>query len=383
MTREQIMELGIEELETRSLEIADETAEADSEKLEELNAEVDAIEERKAIINSEIEERKAVEAKVIEGAGEVLEETVEERTKETMETRNTKEYIEAFANYIKSGDDMECRALLTENVEGVVPVPAFVEGRVRTAWENDEIFSRVTKTFVRGNLKVGFEVSATDAEIHVEGKDRPKEEELVLGIVTMVPQNIKKWITVSDEVLALGAEDFLAYIYDELTYKIVAKAAEMVIEKITESPAESTAEAPAVAAITQELAPGTIIDAEAMLSAEATDVVAIMHRSTEAAIKKMALTSNYAVDLFDGVTVLHSSAMKAYDEVEDGKPYMIVGDLKAVQANLPEGEQFNFKFDDLSLAEYDMVKIVGRLYAAIAVVAPNAFTQVLKGSESE
>ena len=58
------------------------------------------------------------------------------------EVRNTKEYIEAYANYIKTGDDTECRTILTENVEdGILPVPEIAENTVRTAWENDEVFS--------------------------------------------------------------------------------------------------------------------------------------------------------------------------------------------------------------------------------------------------
>ena len=62
MTREEIMTLGFEELETRADAIAVETAEADKDQLEELNAELDAIEERKKALNIEIEERKKAAA---------------------------------------------------------------------------------------------------------------------------------------------------------------------------------------------------------------------------------------------------------------------------------------------------------------------------------
>ena len=52
-----------------------------------------------------------------------------------MEIRNSKEYINAYAEYIKTGDDRECRALLTENVgTGTVPVPEIVYDIVKTAW---------------------------------------------------------------------------------------------------------------------------------------------------------------------------------------------------------------------------------------------------------
>lgn len=290
-----------------------------------------------------------------------------------MEIRNSHEYVEAFAKYIKTGKDAECRALLTENVEGVVPVPELVESRVRNAWERDEIFSRIAKTYVRGNLKVGFEISATDAEIHTEGGDAPKEETLVLGIVNMVPANIKKWITVSDEVLALGAEDFLAYIYDELTYKIIQKAADLVVAAITNAPAASTSSAVGVAQIESAVDTDAIIDAIAELGDSAQNNVLIASGSTLASIRKAALQANFAYDPFQGLTVIQ----------KDGLTGAIVGDLAGVQANLPEGDSVTFKFDDLSLAEKDMVKIVGRLYAAIAVVGPKMFAYITGTPASE
>lgn len=291
-----------------------------------------------------------------------------------MEIRNSHEYIEAYRKYILTGKDAECRAMLTENVDGgMVPVPELVESRVRQAWERDEIFSRVAKTYVRGNLKVGFEISATSAVVHTEGADAPQEETLVLGIVNMVPANIKKWITVSDEVLALGAEDFLAYIYDELTYKIIQKAADLVVDAITNAPAESTSEAVGVAQIETAVDVNAIIDAIAALGDNARNNVLIASGTTLAAMRKTALQANFAYDPFQGLTVIQ----------KDGITGAIVGDLAGVQANLPEGDAVTFKFDDLSLAEKDMVKIVGRLYAAIAVVGPKMFAYITGSPASE
>ena len=50
-----------------------------------------------------------------------------------LEIRQSAEYIDAYANYIKTGDATECRALLTENASGRVAVPELVEGIVKTA----------------------------------------------------------------------------------------------------------------------------------------------------------------------------------------------------------------------------------------------------------
>ena len=374
MLRDEIMALGMEELEERAAAIAKETAEADKDKLEALSAELDAIEERKTALRNEIEERAKVVKAVAEGAGTEIEIRRDDNKMPNREIRNSREYIEAYAKYIKTGKDTECRALLTENVEdGVVPVPELVENRVRTAWENDEIFRRVYKTYIRGNLKVGFEISATGAVVHTEGSEAPTEEELVLGIVTMVPEYIKKWITISDNVLALGAEEFLAYIYDELGYKIVQKASDLVVKAITDAPAQSSASAVGVAQIASAVDAAAIIDAIAALGDEARDNVIIASGSTIASVRKAALTANYAYDPFQGLTVIK----------KDGVTGAIVGDLSGVQANLPEGYNIKFIFDELSLAESDMVKVVGKLLAAIAVVGPKMFAYITGGEESE
>lgn len=374
MTRDEIMLLGFEDLEKRSTEIAAETAEADKDQIEALNAELDAIEERKAALKIEVEERKKIAEAVANGAGKEIEKRKEIETMSNMEVRNSREYIEAFAKYIKTGKDAECRALLTENADdGVVPVPEFVENRIRDAWENDKIFSRVSKTFVRGNLKVGFEISASDAEVHEEGTDAPAEEELILGIVNMVPEYIKKWISVSDKVLAMGAEEFLAYIYDELTYKIVKKAADLVVAAISGAPASSTSSAVGVAQIEAAVDTEAIIDAIAELGDEAQENVFIASGSTIAAVKKAALNANYALDPFQGLEVIQ----------KDGVTGAIVGDLSGVQANLPEGDSVRFIFDEYSLAEADLVKIVGKLLAAIAVVGPKMFAYITGTPASE
>ena len=166
------------------------------------DADLSALETEAKELRAELDARAAAEAakaeireQVAEGKAETIEKPIEERKVMTNEEiRNSKEYIDAYANYIKSGDDAECRALLTENVSGTVPVPTFVYDEVKTAWDKDGIFRRVRKAYLKGNLKVGFEISGSDAVNHTEGGDPVAEETLVLGIVSLVPASIKKWI---------------------------------------------------------------------------------------------------------------------------------------------------------------------------------------------
>lgn len=304
----------------------------------------------------------------------------ERKVEKKMNIRSTKEYTEAFAKYVKTGKDTEVRALLTENVSGgTVPVPEFIEARVRTAWDKEGIMALVKKTYLRGNIKVGFEISATGAVVHTEGSAAPTEETLTLGIVSMVPETIKKWITISDEVLDLGSEEFLSYIYDELTYQIAKKAADELVSAIASSPSVSSATAPGQDQLTAAPALGTVASAVAHLSDEASNPVIIMNKLTYAEFKAAQYAANFAADPFEGLTVLFNNSLPAYTAATKSQVWMIVGDLSVgTQANFPNGYDIVFKFDDLSLAEKDLVKIVGREFVALNVVAPRAFCNVIK-----
>lgn len=373
MTREEIMLFGFEEIETRRSEIVKELETADAETIEALNGELDAIEERKAALDLEVEEkRKAAEAVAL-GAGKEIETRKDDKKMTNLEVRNTPEYIAAYAKFIKTGKDNECRALLTEAVNGYVPVPEFVENAIQTAWDNDEIFSRLSKTFIPGNDKVGFEVSATGASIHVEGDDEPDEETLVLGIVDIVPDYIKKWITCSDKALAVGPSALLAYLYDEIEYQIVKLAADTAVSKILSAPASSTTSAVGVAQVSGGVSAATILEAIGKLGGNARNRVFIASGTTIAAVRTAALSASYAYDPFFGLTVIQN------DTVTEGA---IVGDLAGVRANLPEGGAVRFIFDELSLAEKDLVKIVGKMLVGIEVIGPKMFAVISDESES-
>ena len=370
--------MTIDQLEERKSAIAVE--------LDAPEADLDALEAEVRGINAEIENRKQAEqrktdlrAAVASGEGEVINKPVMEENKMTnMEVRNSKAYIDAYAEYIKTGNDKECRALLTETVSGTVPVPVLVEDIVRTAWDNDQILSRVRRTFFRGNLKVAFEKSTTEAVAHTEGTSAPSEESLVLGIVTMVPANIKKWIRLSDEAIAMGGEAFLRYVYDELTYQIIKKLAGLIVGDI--KGANTTHGATAVGIPQASAAPGLGAVATAMgnLSDEAVNNVVIMNRLTWGAFKTAQYAANFAADPFEGLPVLFSDALPAYATADDNAVYAIVGDLSGAQVNYPEGDGVVIKYDDLSEAEADLVKIVGRQYAAHAVTAPGRFCNIIK-----
>ena len=366
----------VEELEARKAEILVEMTadDADTKALkEEMRAIVDELEARKA----KAAEREEIRRMVASGAGQVVA-AAQPSAEKPVEVRNSPAYIEAYARYIKTGDDREARALLTENVSGTLPVPEFIDSIIRTAWERDGIVSRVRRTFFRGNLRVPFELSATGAWVHTEGTTAVTEEILTLGIVEMRPATVKKWITISDEAMAMGGEAFLRYIYDELAYQIVKKLAELIVADITGSPTSSDSDEVGVPKVTMAPSTITIATAAANLSDEARDVVIIMNRLTEAAFIEAYAAGNFAVDPFAGLTRVYTSALPAYSAADASAVYAIVGDLRGVQVNYPEGDDVAIKYDDLSLAEKDLVKIVGRQYAAHDVTGPGMLVNIAK-----
>lgn len=377
---EEIKNYTAEECEKRISEIKVEM-EAEGADLEALSAEVDAIEERRKALMQAEEQRKALADKVANDVtATIIEERKEENKMENIEVRNSAEYINAFANYIKTEKDAECRALLTENVSGSVPVPEFVYDIVKTAWNRDGIMSRVRKSYLKGNLKVGFEISADPAVVHTEGDGAVDEENLTLGVVTLVPASIKKWISVSDEVMDMRGEEFLRYIYDELTYQIAKKAGSSLVDLIVSAPTTSTSTQVSVTAIdVSAITIGTIAEALGNLSDEASNPVVIINKATWSAFKAVQYAGNFNVDPFEGLPVVYSDALDSFAEASDGDTFAIVGDLEqGALANFPNGDEIRFKFDDTTLAEYDLVKIIGREFVALGVVAPKAFVKLNK-----
>ena len=379
-------EMTIEQLEERKTAIA---AEIDAPE-----ADLDALEAEARAIKEEIESRKAAEAKrneirsaVAGGAGEVVTKMkVEEKKTMTIEElRNSAEYIDAYAEYIKTADDTELRNMLTTvndttpNGTATIPVPVFVYEITKTAWEREGITSRVRKSYLKGNLKVGFEISGSAATVHAEGASAISAEDLVLGIVEMVPKSIKKFVQISDEALDLRGEAFLRYIYDELTYRIAKKAADELVAKIIACDTVSTTTCPGVPKIATTATLGTVAAAIANLSDEAANPVVMMNKLTWGTIKGLQANGSYAYDPFEGLPVVFNNTIKAYSAASTGDTYMIVGDLDhGALMNFPNGDGIEFKFDNLSLKKQDLVEVLGRQFVAIGVVAPNAFVKVTK-----
>lgn len=369
MTRDEIMSLGFEDLETRASEIATETAEADKDALEALNAELDMIEERKLALKEEAESRKKKAEAVIEGKGTKIEVREESNKMTNKEIRNSQEYIEAYANYVKTGKDLECRTLLSDNVQnGVIPVPDFVGGIVAKALEESEILRRVRRMEAAGNVKMGFEYGAPAAVAHTEGGDAISEEQLLLGIVTLIPQTWKKFVQISDEALdSMSGEAYLTYIYEEVARGIIKAREDAVVKAILAAPTTADATHPSVPEATVNTpALADFVNGRALLSSAARNLVIICTPQDYAAYRALQMGAYYGVDPFDGLEVLFN----------DEATVPIIGDLQGVLENCPKGEGVEFKYDDKTLMTSDIVKILGRLPSAIGVVGDKFFAKI-------
>lgn len=378
----------VEEVEEKVQEIeqAEASKEEPVEEVKEESTNISKEEERKLIKESaaEVEERAAIELRKIERKDE---------PKMEEELRNSKKYIDAYAEYIKTGDEKELRALVSidGNATGnsaTVEVPDMVYDIVKTAWEREDLMSRVRTLSVKGNLKVQFEVSGSAAVEHQEGSGAVTEESLVLGVVELKPVSIKKWISISDEVIDMRGEAFLRYIYDELTYRIAKKCADLLVAKIAALPATLTANTDGVYdevsanKITKAPAIGTIAEAIANLNDETRNITIVMNKLTYADFKNAQYSAQYAADIFEGATVVFNNTLPAYSAASAGAVYALVGDFDiGALANYPNGEGIDIKYDDTTLMTSDLVRILGRRYVAAEPVQDKAFCLIAKPSQ--
>ena len=371
-----------EEKPEETTEATEETTEVAEEKPEETPEERKAEPPFKTITKEE--ERALIRDAVDE------KELIERKGEKKMELRNSKEYVDAYAEYIKTGDEKELRALITTGGyatgnSATVEVPDLVWDIVKTAWEREEIMQLVRTISVDGNFKVQFEVSGSEAAVHTEGQTATSEEELILGVVTLTPESIKKWISVSDEVVDLRGEAFLRYIYDEITYRIAKKTADQLIGKIAQLPQSlSTNDAGvydtvSAAKITKAPALGLVAEAIANLSDETRDITIVMNKLTYAKFKEVQYAAGYGIDPFEGARVRFNNTLPAYDTANGNAVYMIVGDFyNGTLANYPNGEGIDIKYDDTTLMTADLVRILGRRFVAAEPVADKSFTLVAK-----
>jgi HK97 family phage major capsid protein len=387
--------MTLEQIKTRKKELLEEIEKAETkERIAELQEEVRKLNEDKEKLEEEAREKRNLLNEIAEGKGKKIEGganitmTREERAKKLKDILSSEAYEIAYAEDIKHNTDKNTRSLLTELVTGgSVPVPTYLEERINTNWESNEIYNLVNKTYFKGVAKIPFELSATDAEMHEEGAAAPNEEQLVLGTVEIKPATIKKWITISTEALELKGREFLDYIYDEIEYRIIKKLAGNIVNAILTAPTTATATAASITTtqVARDVTVSDLITALGDISAEAKNVVYVMNKKTFYG-KVINLTASTGQPIFTPVAdngelrpnifghpVVFSDNLKEQDGTTTHETDIIVGDLSGVTVNHPSERNVNFITDPYSLAESDLVKIVGKLMANAKVTKDKHF----------
>lgn len=384
----------IEALDTESRAIEESLAEARKKAEEEA-------EERAKVEAAKADEQKAAErrsiAEQIENRSVKASEVISyKEVKNNMEVRNTPEYIDAYAEYIKHDGAARyaeaCREILTRadatkltteldttpNGTGTIAVPDFVWDIVKTNWEKNELLRYVRKVSIPGELKVNFEISATAAQKHVEGASAISKEQLVHGIVKLTPVSLKKIIAFSDEIKDLRGEAFIRYLYDEVTQKIYKKLADEIIASVvalSTVATSSTVAAPRVTGSTLTL--GLVAECIGKLSDEAANPIVVMNKGTWASFKALQYAASFPVDPFENCTVVFNNSLPTFAAASSNSAiFMIVGDFNEGYLVNEITRDVDFKFDDLTRKGEDMIEILGRKYVGYAPVAMNAFVNV-------
>ena len=397
----------IRKLQTRKNEIASSIEErkatfeqSDVETRDAILEEVDTLTKEAEDIDSQVSELEEVRAKFEEQEKRmsltktVAPTEVEARAEEIKtDIYDTPEYRQAWVDAIRTGDERKVRAMATTNDN--VPVPTIWQNYVETAWYNYGKFSRlVNKTYIQGYLSIPFEAEADDAVIHTEGTAQPAEEEITLGLIELKPAMIKKWISMTDELMAMTADDFMRYLADELVYRVVLKLDNGIINGALDTNGKGVVGI-VNNANTLTAANGTL--SFNVLNAGIADLVTFDNLTVAMNPKTffdgfMGLTDLQQRPIYqiaadntgkpqyyvNGIRVEFTQALPAYSAASAGDVWAIAGDFRGYRLNLPEGEMVRTLFDPYTLAREDKAIMVGRLYAAGNVARLKHFVQFKK-----
>lgn len=371
--------------------------------VEELTKEADAIEEENKDLEEQRSTFKAQEERMSLSSN--LTKTKIEERKDQMENTNvleSKEYKQLYADMIRGKvDEREVRSFLEKRTDpdpGLltsttnVPIPVVMQGFVETAWYEYGKFSRiVSETFEPAILKIPVETAASGAAWHTEGGDAAAEEYITFGQIILQPKMIKKWISLTDELMAMAADEFLRYVADELVYRVILALDEAIINR-TDLNGEGVigiAGNSLTETVSASLSFNVINEAIANL-VTFDDLVIAMNPKTF--FKNfMSLTDQVGNPIFrvvhdnenrpqyylSGYRVEFTQALPAYDDADPADVYAIIGNFRrGYRLNYPQGRDVISLIDPYTLATADKVRMLGRLYVAGNVVKPKHFVEL-------
>lgn len=402
----------INQLEARNEEIAKTIEERKTSFDEETNVEareqlindVDSLKEEARAIKEKIAELKETYEKM-KGEEErmsllnnVSAENVEAKK---VDFRSSTEYVNAWAEFAKTNDkrvfagleNVEARTLATSTTN--IPVPTILQTAIETAWvEYGKLSKLVTKTFIKGLLSIPYEASATGAVWHEEGTNAPSEEEITFGSISIAPMMLKKWISLTDEVLSLTGEDFVNYIGDELVYRVVLALDNAIVNG-------TLTDGKGVLGITQDSNVASITKSatfnsvnEALAELKFMDNVSVVVNPKTFFDTFMGLSDSTGRPIYNvamdnagkpkyylcGQPVEFTDALPAYSTASANAYWMIVGNLKAFRLNMPNGDGVDTLADPYTKATEDIVRFIGKLYVGGRVTKLGRLVRVKKSA---
>lgn len=375
--------------------------ESDVETRDSLISEVETLKCEADEIENDIKELEEMRAKFAEQEGRMSmfknlgKEVIDERKKDVVADKyDTPEYRKAWVDYVRTNRTEEIRQLTTDTDN--VPVPTLFQGYVETAWEKYGKFTNlVNKTNYAGYLNIPFEASADDAVVHTEGAEAPDAEEITFGLIELKPAMIKKWIPLTDELMALAPEDFMRYIADELVYRVIKLVDDGIIVGAVNTNGKGIV---GIVGNDNTIAVSKNLDFNAINTAIANlqsfdNLTVAMNPATffdsimglvdlqGRPIYSIATDNSGKPAYFvNGQRIEFTKALKAYSVAGAGDAWAVVGDFKAYRLNLPKGDAVNTLVDPYTLATEDQVRMIGKLFAAGNVAKLNSFVQLNKVS---
>lgn len=376
------------DVETRDA-ILDELTESEKE-VESIDAEINEV--------RALKERFEDQEKRFSFAKTLTKEAVEERKGKMEENNVLVENRHAVAEYFRLN-----RALQTADAEAVIKTVLAPE--IEVAWNEDyNIVDLCDIVSVRGIYSIPIEVSATDAVWHEEGADAPAEEEITLGNVLMQPMFIKKWLSLTDEVILLGDNELLSYVAREMVHKVKEQLALSIVNRNANEGVigivvdVDTQVGPSGNQITMGHKEAQALDfntANRMLPylKRVENARVLMNKATffnnilgltDTAQRPIyqVMTDNAGKPryFYNGLPVEFTDGLKAFAAASAGEPYMIVADMKGYKLNLPYGRDVAILRDPYTLAPEDRERMIAKLPAAGRIGKLGCFAVVTKSA---
>lgn len=316
------------------------------------------------------------------------------------------EYAKLYADYIRGKVDakemrsfFESRAVQTGNAgANTFPVPVLLENYVETAWAEYGKFSRlVAETFEPAILRLPVEVSADGASWHDEGEEGPAEENITFGQILLAPKMIKKWISLTDELMALSADAFLRYIADELVYRVYLALDEAIINRTDTNGEGVIGIVGNTLATTVQTALGFNSINEAVANLITFDNLTIAMNPATFFNNFMGLTDQVGAPIYriatendgrpayylNGYRVEFTQALEPYNTASAGEAWAVVGDFRrGYRLNYPQGRNVITLVDPYTQMTDDVVRMLGRLYVAGNVVKARHFAVLTKPEQN-